>query len=161
MCLFSETIYNLYFCASFQLFSNILTSFRRGDFILTRKGITEILTQIRQSFGKRRSKSFIEKLSEFTFAADFGHEKKQFIWDFLFLEQVNLGTSVRKTNRRSRKKQRPKKLQRKHYCSTSRKLLHEAFGVRLKLAFFRHKRPYIKYVGGGERGVAGGFLWGS
>ena len=40
----------LYFCASFQLFSNILTRFRRGDFIPTRKGINEILTKIRQSF---------------------------------------------------------------------------------------------------------------
>ena len=101
----------LYFRASFQLFSNILTSFRRGDFISTGKGITEILTQIRQSFCKCRSKSFIEKLSDFTFAVDFGHEKIVFIWDFLFSKPVNLGTSVRK--------QRPKKIQRKHYCSTT------------------------------------------
>ena len=37
----------LYFCASFQSFSNILTSFRRGDFTPTRKQTTEIPTQIR------------------------------------------------------------------------------------------------------------------
>ena len=78
----------LYFCASFQLFSNILTSFRRGGFIPTRKGITEILTQIRQSFCKRRSKSFIEKLSDFTFAADFGHEKNSLFGTFYFRNQL-------------------------------------------------------------------------
>ena len=32
---------------------------------------------------------------------------KQFIWDFSFSKPVNLGMSVRKTNRRSRNKQRP------------------------------------------------------
>ena len=48
MCLFSETIYNyLYFCASFQAFSNILQSFRRGNSTPTRKQTTEIPTQIR------------------------------------------------------------------------------------------------------------------
>ena len=78
----------LYFRASFQLFSNILTSFRRGDFIPTRKRITEILTQIRQSFCKRRSKSFIEKLSDFTFAADFGHEKNSLFGTFYFRNQL-------------------------------------------------------------------------
>ena len=129
----------LYFRASFHHFSNILTSFRRGDFIPTRKRTTEILTQIRQSFCKRRSKSFIEKLSDFTFAADFGHKKELFIRDFLFSKPVNLGTSVRKTNRRSRKKQRPKKIQQKYHCSTSRKVLYEAFGLCLKLAFLKHK----------------------
>ena len=67
---------NLYFRASFWLFSNILTSFRRGCFTPTRKWTTEILTQIRPSFCKRRSKSFIEKLSDFTFAVNFGYEKK-------------------------------------------------------------------------------------
>ena len=76
------------FRASFQLFSNILTSFRRGDFIPTRKGITEILTQIRQSFCKRRSKSFIEKLSNFTFAVDFGHEKNSILGTFYFRNQL-------------------------------------------------------------------------
>ena len=78
----------LYFRASFQLFSNILTSFRRGDFIPTRKGITEILTQNRQSFCKRRSKSFIEKLSDFTFAVDFGHEKNSLFRAFYFRNQL-------------------------------------------------------------------------
>ena len=44
-------------------------------------------------------------------------KKKQFIRDFLFSKPINLGTSVRKTNRRSRNKERPKELRRKHYCS--------------------------------------------
>ena len=78
----------LYFRASFQLFSNILTSFRRGDLIPTRKGITEILTQIRESFCKRRSKSFIEKLSYFTFAVDFGREKNSLFGTFYFRNQL-------------------------------------------------------------------------
>ena len=77
----------LYFCTSFQLFSNILASFRRGDFIPTRKGITEILTQNRQGFCKRRSKSFIEKLSDFIFAGDFGHEKNKLFGTFYFRNQ--------------------------------------------------------------------------
>ena len=34
----------LYFRASFQLFTNILTSFKEGDFISTRKQTAEILT---------------------------------------------------------------------------------------------------------------------
>ena len=37
----------LYFPASFQVFSNILTSFRRVDFTPTRKRNTEITTKIR------------------------------------------------------------------------------------------------------------------
>ena len=78
----------LYFRASFQLFSNILTSFRWGDFIPARKGIAEIVTQIRQRFCKRRSKSFIEKLSDFTFAADFGHEKNSLFGTFYFRNQL-------------------------------------------------------------------------
>ena len=78
----------LYFRASFHHFSNILTSFRRGDFIPTRKRTTEILTQIRQSFCKRRSKSFIEKLSDFTFAADFGHKKNCLLGTFYFRNQL-------------------------------------------------------------------------
>ena len=86
----------LYFRARFQLFINILTSFRRGDFIPTRKQTAERLTQIKQSFCKRRSKFFIDKISDFTFAADFGHETNSFIWDFSFSKPVNLGTSVRK-----------------------------------------------------------------
>ena len=44
-------------------------------------------------------------------------KKNQFIRDFLFSKPINLGTSVRKTNRRSRNKERPKELRRKHYCS--------------------------------------------
>ena len=47
----------LYFRASFQLFINILTSFKRVDFIPTDKRTAEILTQIKQSLCKRRSKS--------------------------------------------------------------------------------------------------------
>ena len=89
--MFPETTYHLhilYFCASFQLLSNILTSFRWGDFILTRKGITEILTQNRQSFCKRRPKSFIEKFSDFTFAGDFGHEKNNLFETFCFRNQL-------------------------------------------------------------------------
>ena len=78
----------LYFRASFQLFSNILTSFRRGDFISTGKGIIEILTQIRQSFCKCRSKSVKEKVSDFTFAVDFGHEKNSLIGTFYFRNQL-------------------------------------------------------------------------
>ena len=85
---FLKVYITLYVPASFQLFSNILTSFRRGDFIPTRKRITEILTQIRQSFCKRRSKSFIEKLSDFTFAADFGHEKNSLFGTFYFRNQL-------------------------------------------------------------------------
>ena len=57
----------------------------------------------------------------------------------LFSKPVNLGTSVRKRNRRSRNKQRPKKWQQKHYCSTSPKVPYEAFGFCLKLAFLKHK----------------------
>ena len=129
----------LYFRASFQLFSNILTSFRRGDFIPTRIQITEILTQIRQSFLQTQIKIFYRKTFRFHLCSGLRSWKKQFIWDFLFSKPVNLGTSVRKTNRRSRNKQRPKKLQRKHYCSTSRKVLHEALGLCLKLAFLKHK----------------------
>ena len=80
----------LYFRASFHLFSKILTSFRRDDFIPTGKRITEILTQIRQSFCKRTSKYFIEKLSDFTIAADFGHEKNSFFGTFYFRNQLIL-----------------------------------------------------------------------
>ena len=45
--------------------------------------------------------------STFRFHLCSGHQswKKQFIWDFLFSKPVILGTSVRKTNRRSRNKQ--------------------------------------------------------
>ena len=50
--------------------------------------MTEILTQISQSFCKRRSKSFIEKLSDFTFAADFGHEKNSLFETFYFQNQL-------------------------------------------------------------------------
>ena len=79
----------LYFRASFQLFSHILTSFRPGCFIPTRKRNTEIFTQIRQSFCRRRWKPFIEKLSDFTFATDFGHEKKNSLFGtFYFQSQV-------------------------------------------------------------------------
>ena len=85
----------LYLRASFQYFSNILTSFRRGDFILTRKRITEILTQIRQSFCKRRSKSCIEKLSGFTFAAGFGYEKNSLFGTFYFRNQLICAVSKR------------------------------------------------------------------
>ena len=95
----------LYVRASFQLFSNILTSFTRGDFITIRKRTTEILTQIRQRFWKRRSKSFVEKLSDFTFVVDFGHEKTVYLWLFFFpVRKVSF------TKRRPSTKQRPKKL---------------------------------------------------
>ena len=86
----------LYFRASFWLFSNILTSFRRGGFTPTRKRTTEILTQIRPSFCKRRSKSFIEKLSDFTFAADFGHEKNSLFGPFYFQNQLILARQYEK-----------------------------------------------------------------
>ena len=74
----------IYFRASFQHFSNILTSFRRGDFIPTKKQITEILTQIRQTFCERRSKSFLKKLSDFTFAANFAYQKNNLFGTFFF-----------------------------------------------------------------------------
>ena len=86
----------LYFRASFQLFSNILTSFRRGDFILTREWITEILNQIRQSFCKCISKSFIQKLSDFTFASDFSHEKNSLFRTFYFRNQLIWQVSKKK-----------------------------------------------------------------
>ena len=114
---FLKLYITLYSSASFQLFSNI-RSFRRGDFISVKKQITEILTQIRQSFCKRKSKSFIEKISQISpLERTSVMKKKQFIRDFLFSKPINLGTSVRKTNRRSRNKERPKELRRKHYCS--------------------------------------------
>ena len=81
----------LYFRASFQLFSNILTSFRRGDFIPT-----EILNQIRQSFCKCISKSFIQKLSDFTFASDFSHEKNSLFGTFYFRNQLIWQVSKKK-----------------------------------------------------------------
>ena len=114
---FLQLYITLYFSASFQLFSNIRTSFRRGDFIPVKKQITEILTQITQSFRKRKSKSFIEKISQISPLERTSVMKKKFIRDFLFSKPINLGTSVRKTNRRSRNKERPKELRRKHYCS--------------------------------------------
>ena len=63
-------------------------------------------------------------------AVDFGHEKTQFIWAFLFSKpvKVTLGTSIKEISfgKRTRTKQRPKKLQQKYYCNTSRKVLHAA-----------------------------------
>ena len=64
-------------------------------------------------------------------AVDFGHEKTQFIRAFLFSKpvKVTLGTSIKEISfgkRRPRTKQRPKKLQQKYYCNTSRKVLHAA-----------------------------------
>ena len=88
---FLKLYLNLYFCASFQLFSNILTSFIRGHFIPTRKRTADTLTQItytHPSFCKRRSKSIIEKLSDFTFPADFGHEKNSLFGTFHFRNQL-------------------------------------------------------------------------
>ena len=61
-------------------------------------------------------------------------EKNEFIWDVSF--SINLGTSLRKisfTKRRPRNKQRTKKLQRKYYCSTSRKMLHAVFVLEIRL----------------------------
>ena len=78
----------LYFRVSFQLFSNILASFARGDIIPTRKQTTEVLILIRQRFCKRRSKSFVEKLSIFTFAAHFDHEKNSLFVTFYFRNQL-------------------------------------------------------------------------
>ena len=59
-------------------------SFRRVDFIPANKRTAEILTQIKQSLCKRKSKSFIEKPSDFTFAADVGHEKNSLFGTFHF-----------------------------------------------------------------------------
>ena len=78
----------LSFRASFQLFSNILKSFRWDDFIPAKKRITEMLTQIIQSFCKRRINSFIVKLPDFTLAADFGHEKSNLFGTFYFQNQL-------------------------------------------------------------------------
>ena len=59
---------------------------------------TEHLWAIASGFCKRRSKSFIEKLSDFTFAVEYGHEKNSFFGSFLFSKpvKVTLDTSVRK-----------------------------------------------------------------
>ena len=78
----------LYFRASFQLCSNILTIFTWVIFIPTRKQSIKILTLIRQKFCKRRSKSFVGKLSNFTFAADVGHEKNSLFGAFYFRNQL-------------------------------------------------------------------------
>ena len=56
-----------YFRASFQLFSNILTSLTRDDFIPTRKRATEILTLIRQRFWKRHFNIFYKNIPKYFF----------------------------------------------------------------------------------------------
>ena len=56
------------------------------------------MSMIRQSFGKRRSKPFIGKPSDFTFAVDFGHGKNSLFEGFIFSKPVKLtlDTSVKK-----------------------------------------------------------------
>ena len=56
------------------------------------------MSMIRQSFSKRRSKPFIEKLSDFIFAVDFGHGKNSLFEGFIFSKPVKLtlDTSVKK-----------------------------------------------------------------
>ena len=73
-------------------------------------------------------------------AVDFGHEKTQFIWAFLFSKpvKVTLGTSIKEISfgKRTRTKQRPKKLQQKYYCNTSRKVLHAALEKKIAVLIY-------------------------
>ena len=116
----------LYFRASFQVFSNILTRFRRGGFTPSRKRTTEIPTQIRlKAFVNADQNPLSKNFQTSPLMWTSLMKKNQFLWGFLFSKpvKVTLGTSVRKTSstkRRPSTKQQPKK--QKYYCSTSRKV---------------------------------------
>ena len=138
----------LYFRASFQVFSNILTRFRRGGFNPSRKWTTEIPTQIRlKAFVKTDENPLSKNFQTSTLMWTSLIKRKQCLWDFLFSKpvKVTLGTLVRKnsfTKRRPSTKKPGKQSQQKYYCSTSRKVfticvyaLHWSWTTRAKLSY--------------------------
>ena len=79
----------LYFRASFQLFSHTLKSFRGGDFIRTRKGITEYSPKLDKVFvnADQIANPLSKKLLDLTFAVDSSHEKNNLFGTFYFRNQ--------------------------------------------------------------------------
>ena len=89
--------WNYYFCASFQAFSKILTSFRRGGFTPTRERTTEIPTQIGlKGFANAGQNPWSENFQisplQWTLVM-----KKKTVYLGLFIFESSLGTSIRKS----------------------------------------------------------------